>query len=229
MLIDNCDFGFVSGHIDNLNTGCLSHNWYWEGIIDENSCDDTVWQTDDQRLRFWWAGDDFHELDGVLEDPFTDQDTRESQELDLLLKDEDEVVWCHVEISALDTFVDLFVSFVFHVEWIVSLHWVNNDFLGQLNSKSVLVNCDFLDVITASNLDPGLSDKVLDDYIGHQLSVSVSFLVQTVDSVEVDAVGDDVTVVSSREDSLGRLVDRDRPDPVLALTDLAEFDALFIP
>lgn len=70
---------------------------------------------------------------------------------------------------------------------------------------------------------------MLDDYIGHQLSVSVSFLVQTVDSVEVDAVGDDVTVVSSREDSLGRLVDRDRPDPVLALTDLAEFDALFIP
>ena len=70
---------------------------------------------------------------------------------------------------------------------------------------------------------------MLDDDVGHQLSVRVSFLVEAVNAVEVNLVGDDLAVVGSAEDGIGWLIDGDAPDPILQFADLAEFDSLLVP
>jgi len=50
-----------------------------------------------------------------------------------------------------------------------------------------------------------------------------------VNTLEVDAVRDDVTVVSASEYRIGSLVDRDTPDPVRDLSNFTKFDTLLVP
>lgn len=40
----------------------------------------------------------------------------------------------HEQIRAIDTFVDLFVSFILHVERVIGLNAVDDDFLWKLDS-----------------------------------------------------------------------------------------------
>lgn len=81
------------------------------------------------------------------------------------------------KIVAVDLFVDLFMSFVFHIIWIFWGYAVNNDLFIKLDSKSILVDGDLLDVVSAPDFDSGLSDQVLNDNISHELSVGISLLV----------------------------------------------------
>lgn len=56
------------------------------------------------------------------------------------------------EIFAVNSLVNLLVCLVLHIEWIIGLHRVDDDLLGELNGQSVLVNGDLLDIVAASDL-----------------------------------------------------------------------------
>lgn len=62
----------------------------------------------------------------------------------------------HEETFAINLLVNFFVCFVFHIIRVVRRHAVNDDFLVQLYGKSVLINGNLLDVVTAANLDTRL-------------------------------------------------------------------------
>ena len=64
---------------------------------------------------------------------------------------------CNEKIRAVYSLVDFLVRLVFHVEGVVSENAVDNDFLWQLHSESVFVNCDLLNVVSASDFDTRLS------------------------------------------------------------------------
>ena len=102
---------------------------------------------------------------------------------------------CHKQVRAVNSLVDLFVSFVLHVKRIVCLNTVYYDLLWKLNSESVLINGDLFYVVTTSDFDASFSHQVLDDYICHQLTISVSFLVKTVHTIEVHSVRHNIAVV----------------------------------
>jgi hypothetical protein len=229
VLIDDSDLSFVCTHVNNLNSCGLAHDWHWESVVNKDSCDKAIRKAHDQRFRLGWPTDNLYELDMILEDPLTDEYASESKKLNLLFKDKDEVVGGHVEISAVNALVDLLVGFVLHVKGVIGLDAVDNDFFWELHCETVLVYCDFLNVVTASNFDTRFSHKVLDNNIGHEFTVRVSFLVQAVHTGEVYSVRDDVTVVGASKDCVGCLVYADTPNPVPNLSDLAKFDALLIP
>lgn len=96
---------------------------------------------------------------------------------------------CNEKIRAVNPLVDLFVCFVLHVKRIIGLHAVDNDLFRQLDGQSVLVNCNFLDVVSASDLNSCLSDQVLDYHVCHLLAVSVSLLVESMDALKFDVKG----------------------------------------
>jgi len=70
---------------------------------------------------------------------------------------------------------------------------------------------------------------VLDDHIGHELSVSVSLLVQPMHLVHVDLVKLNLAIVSSSEDGLVGWVHRSRPNPVLHLSHCSEEHSFSVP
>ncbi len=90
----------------------------------------------------------------------------------------------HKQVRAIDALVDLFVGFILHVEGVIRLDEVDDDFLGKLDSETVFIDFDLFNLITTADLYSGFRHQVLYDHIGHQLAVGVSFLVQTVHSVE---------------------------------------------
>jgi hypothetical protein len=92
----------------------------------------------------------------------------------------------HEKTFAINLLIDFLMCLVFHVIRIIRRNAVNNDFLIELYSKPILVNGNFLDVITTANFNTSLSDKVLNDDVGHKLSISVSFLVQTMNLTHLD-------------------------------------------
>lgn len=81
------------------------------------------------------------------------------------------------KIVAVDFLVDLFMSFVFHIIWIFRRDTIDNDLLVKLNSKSIFVDGNLFDIISASDLHSSFRDKMLDDNISHKFSVGVSFLI----------------------------------------------------
>lgn len=121
------------------------------------------------------------------------------------------------------------MGLVLHVEGVIRLHTVDNNFFRKLNCKTILVYGDLLDVVAAADLDSSLGHEVLDDNVSHQLSICVSFLVEAVHSVEVGAERYELAVVGSAKNGIGCLVNGDTPDPVLHFTDFAEFNTLLVP
>lgn len=89
---------------------------------------------------------------------------------------------------AINLLIDLFVCLVLHVVGILAGHTIYDDLFRELDSKTVLVDGDLLDIVAAPDLDSSLSHQVLNDHVGHQLSVSVTVLVEAVDSHEFDVV-----------------------------------------
>ena len=73
----------------------------------------------------------------------------------------------HKKILAINLLIDLLMCFVLHVIWVFRGNTINNDFLIKLDSQSVFVDGNFLDVVSASNLHSSLSDEMLNNYIGH--------------------------------------------------------------
>ena len=78
--------------------------------------------------------------------------------MNLLFKDKNQMLRYNEEQVAVDLLVDLFVGFVLHVIRVFIRHAVDDDLLGQLDSQSVLVDGDLLDVVAASDLDTSLGD-----------------------------------------------------------------------
>ena len=85
---------------------------------------------------------------------------------------------------AVNFLVYLFVSFVLHIVRVLIRDGVDYYLFWELNSQTILVNCDLLDIISAPNLDSGLRDQVLNNDISHEFSISISILIQAVNSVE---------------------------------------------
>lgn len=89
---------------------------------------------------------------------------------------------------AINLLIDLFVCLVFHIIGILPRDTVNNDLLRELDSETILVDGYLLDIVTASDLNSGLSHEMLDDHISHELSVGVTVLIESVNSHELDVV-----------------------------------------
>jgi hypothetical protein len=73
----------------------------------------------------------------------------------------------HKKILAINLLVDFLMCFVLHVIWVIGGNAIDNDFLVELDSQSILVYGNFLDVVSASNLHSSLSDEVLNDDVSH--------------------------------------------------------------
>jgi hypothetical protein len=110
------------------------------------------------------------------------------------------------------------VSLVLHVVWVLRIDAIDDDFLIELNSKSVLINCYLFDVVSASDFYSGLGNKVLNNNISHKLSVSVSLLVKTVNLKDLNFVHLNETIIATRKDRPIDVVYCGRPDPVFHLT-----------
>lgn len=108
----------------------------------------------------------------------------------------------HKKVGAVNLLVDLLMSFVFHIIWIVWRNAVDNYFLIELDCKSIFVDSNLFDVVSASDLHSCLGDKMLDYDICHKLPVSVSFLVEPMNLCHVDLVKLDGSVIASCEDRL---------------------------
>lgn len=130
---------------------------------------------------------------------------------------------------AVNLFANLLVCLVLHVVWVFSGDTVNDDLLGKLDSKSVLVNSDLLDVVAAADLDTGLSHQMLDDHVGHQLAVRVTVLIEAMHCQEFDIVHRDVATVCSAEHVLCHWVHSSRPDPISLLSHCAKQHTVFVP
>ena len=133
------------------------------------------------------------------------------------------------QIRAVDPFVYFLVSLVLHIKRIISLHTVNNYLLWELNCKTVLVYCDFLNIVSASDFNSGFSDQMLDNYISHQFTIGVSFLIKSMDTFEVNTVRYNITVIRSCKYRICKLVHTYSPNPILNFTNFTKLDALLVP
>ena len=133
------------------------------------------------------------------------------------------------QVLAVNLLADLLVCFILHVVRVIGLNTIYYNLFIQLNSKAIFVNGNLLDVITASNFYSCLSHQVLDDDVGHQFSVGISFLVESMNLIQKHFVKLDLTIVSSSEDGVVLWIDGNRPDPVIHITDLAKHNSLTIP
>ena len=95
MLIDEDDLGLVGRDVDHLDRGGLVCDRDREGVVDKDTDDDTVFETDEERFFLGWTRYDLDVRDGALKDPLAYEDARKGQQLDLLLEDEDQVLRRH--------------------------------------------------------------------------------------------------------------------------------------
>ena len=143
-------------------------------------------ETDKQGLFLGRTADYLDVADLALKDPFFLQNTREGEQLDLLLEDKNQVLRRDEQVFAVNSLVDFLVCFVLHIKGVIGLDGIDDDFFGQLDCEPVFVDRDLFDVVSAPDLDSGLCDQVLDNDISHELSVGVSFLIKPMDTVELN-------------------------------------------
>ena len=130
---------------------------------------------------------------------------------------------------AVNFLVDFLVSLVLHIIGILVRNTIDDDLLGELYGKSVLIDSDLLDVVAASNLDTSFSHQMLDDNIGHELSVSVTVLVESVNSEKLNVMRGDCAIIGPCKDLLAHWVHASGPDPLLHLGDGAKKNTIFVP
>ena len=155
----------------------MLHNWNRKSIVNEDLKNLTILAANEQTLSFGGSTQWLHILDIGLKHPFSLENTGKCEQLDLFLKAENQMVGEDKEVLAVNLLVDLFVRLVFHVIRIVWRHAIDDDLAIELHGESILVDGDLLDVVSAPDLHSGLSNQVLDDHIGHKLSVGVSLLI----------------------------------------------------
>ena len=130
---------------------------------------------------------------------------------------------------AVNLLVDFLVSLILHIIGILIRDTVDDDLLGELYGKSVLIDSNLLDVVAASNLDTSFSHQMLDDNICHELSVSVTVLIEPVNCEELNVMRGDSAIVGPCEDLLAHWVHASGPDPLLHLGNGAKKDSIFVP
>ena len=186
MIVNEYDLGLVSRDVHHLDRSWLVRNGNGEGIIDENTDNDSIFHAHKERLFLGRARHHLDVCDLVLENPFSHKNASECQQLDLLFKDKHKILGRDEQVGAVDALVDLLVRLVLHVIRVVGLNRVDDDLLGKLNRQTILVDRNLLDVVTAPDLDTSLRHQVLNDNISHQLAISIPFLIQSVHLVKVD-------------------------------------------
>ena len=129
MLINKHDLGLICGDVHKFDTSHLVDDLDRERVVNENAQDHSILQTYKQRFAFWGTTHNFHIHYLGLENPFSDKNTSESKKLNLFIEDEYQILRCNKQIGAIDTFVDLFVGFILHVEWVVCLYRIDDDLL----------------------------------------------------------------------------------------------------
>ena len=209
MVIKNSYFLPIGRDVYCANGCCLLHNWDWEAIINEYFENTPVLAADKQAFSLGWTTQRFDILNCGLNHPFSLEDPCESQQLNFLFEAKNEMVRKHKEPFAINFLVDLFVGLVLHVVWVVWRHAVNDDFLIELHSKSILVNGNLFDVVSAPDFDSSFGDKMLNYNIGHQLSVGIPFLVESMNLVHLYVGEHDLAVICSCKNSSVGWVDRD--------------------
>ena len=180
MVIKNSYFLSISRYVNSANRSCLLYYWHWESIVNKYFEDTSVLAANKQAFSLSRTTQRFYILNCGLNYPFSLENTSECEQLNFLFEAKNEMVRKHKETLAIDFFVDLFVGLVLHVIWIVWRHAVDYYFFVELHSKSILVNGNLLNVVSASDFDSRFSDEMLNNNISHELSVSVPFLVKSV-------------------------------------------------
>ena len=121
------------------------------------------------------------------------------------------------------------MGFVLHVEWVICLHRVDDDLLRELNSESIFVDGNLLNEITASDFYARFCDKMLDNHICHQFTISVSLLVESMNFVKLYTIGSKATVIRSTENCLSARVHTCSPNPVIHFANFSKSDSFLIP
>ena len=229
VVINHCNFLAVCRDVYEADGCCLLNQGDWESVVDEDLEDAAVAAPYEETFALGRTAEGLDVLDVGLEDPLALEHPCECEELDLLLEAEHQVMREHKQVAAVNLLADLLVGLVLHVVWVFGGHAVDDDLLVQLHCQSILVDRYLLNVVATSDLYSGFRDQVLDDDVGHQLSVRVSFLVEAVHLVHVDLMQLDLPVVAAREDRLVLGVHRSRPNPVFHLAHSAKQYTLSVP
>jgi hypothetical protein len=166
----------------------LLHNRDWESIVHKDLQDTSIFESNEHALLLRGTADYFDVLDLRVHDPLAFENAREGEQLDLLFEDKDQVLGHTEEQVAVYLLVYLFVGFVLHIVRILVRDRVDDDLLRELNGQTILINGDLLDVISAPDLDSGLSNQVLNNDISHELSVSISILIQPMNRIKFNRI-----------------------------------------
>ena len=103
----------------------------------------------------------------------------------------------HKKVLAVNFLIYFLVRLVLHVIRILRRDTINNNLLVELDSQSILVNGNFLNVVSASDFHSGLCDEVLYDDVRHQFSVCVPLLVEAMNLIHLYLVELELAVISS--------------------------------
>mmetsp|Transcript_118085 Transcript_118085/g.252303 ORF Transcript_118085/g.252303 Transcript_118085/m.252303 type:complete len:351 (+) Transcript_118085:2717-3769(+) len=153
----------------------------------------------------------------------------EGVKLQLPLLAEDDMVGSDHEQRAHKLLLDLLDVLIVHVQGVVMGDLVDKHLVGELHRQAVAINGNLLHIILATDANLLLRDEVLDDDIRHHVAVSVPVLVQAVHGGEDHLVHHHGAIVAAHDNIVLPRPHSNRPNPILALAQLAEEYALSTP
>lgn len=228
-VIDDSDLLAVGRNIDDTDGSGLLDDGNREAIVDEDLEHASVLEANEDSLSLRRSTDCLHISDVRVEHPLAFKGPVERQKLDFLLENEHEMLRDHEKQVAINLLIDLLIRLVLHVVRVLARHTVYDDLFGELDGETVLVDGYLLDIIAAPDLDSGLSHQVLNDHVGHQLSIGITVLIKAVDSHEFDVVHRDQSIVSACEHIFRYWVDCRCPYPLVELGYSTQKHAIFVP
>mmetsp|Transcript_26127 Transcript_26127/g.60323 ORF Transcript_26127/g.60323 Transcript_26127/m.60323 type:complete len:444 (-) Transcript_26127:487-1818(-) len=205
------------------------HKLHWERVVHEDLEHPAVLQTNEQALASRGASNDLDVANDGVEHPLSLLHTLKIEELQLLLQAENDVNVCHDQQVAVQGLVDLLLDLVVHVVFILAGEFVHQDSIRELHGEPVLVHSDLLHIVAALDSHLLFSDQMLDNDIGHEVSVGITVLVQPVHGAEHQLVHGKGAVIASHRNIVLLGAWPDTPHPVSALRDVSEAHAFLGP
>mmetsp|Transcript_135567 Transcript_135567/g.321263 ORF Transcript_135567/g.321263 Transcript_135567/m.321263 type:complete len:218 (+) Transcript_135567:2664-3317(+) len=188
-----------------------------------------ILQTHQQSLSLGSTPHHLDVADQRIQVPFSFQHALEGIQLKLPLLAENDVVRGHNQQGANKLLLDLLNILVVHIQWVVVRDLINKNLVGQLHRQAISVHCDLLHVVLTSDPDLLLCDEMLDNDVRHHVAVSVAVLVQAMHSRKDHLIHHYAAVVAANHDVVLPGANRARPDPVVALPEVTQVDALPAP
>ena len=135
----------------------------------------------------------------------------------------------HKQQITLNLLADFLEGFIFHIILILSIHCINDDLLWQLHSQSIFIDGNSLNIVTTTNFDSCFGYQVLNDNISHQLSISVTLLIKTMNRHELYFEHLDLSSVVGSKDRFILWSSSNSPTPVTHFPNSSNQNSFFVP